>query len=271
MTLVAFNRYWVIRWPWVLVNLVAVSILVSLSLWQLSRATEKMQTLARIANWQQQGAVGASQLSHIDADKIDGLQLDFHARWLSPMVWLLDNQMVNGRVGYDVIVAVEEVLSTDPLSSDSLNSDQLRSEPVVSTPSAKKQTAVLVNLGWVEAPAGRDVLPTISIADELRIQGIFRTKTKGLLLGTNLENKGKGVWPMRIQQMDAESLAPYVQQPLHPGFIYQQKDSPFGIHYRPVVLPPERHRAYALQWGLLAVAVIVIALAASARKVIVHE
>jgi surfeit locus 1 family protein len=250
MTLVAFNRYWVIRWPWVLVNLVVVSILVSLSFWQLSRASEKMQTLARIADWQKQGAVGAAQLSHIDVNKIDGMQLDFRARWLSPMVWLLDNQIVNGRIGYDVIVAVNEVTSTT---------------------SEKKQSAVLVNLGWIEAPASRELLPTLSISDELRIQGIFRTRTKGLLLGTNLENKGQGVWPMRIQQMDAESLAPYVQQPLHSGFIYQQKDSPFSIHYRPVVLPPERHRAYALQWGLLAVAVIVIALAASARKVIVHE
>jgi cytochrome oxidase assembly protein ShyY1 len=30
---------------------------------------------------------------------------------------------------------------------------------------------------------------------------------------------------------------------------------------------PERHRAYALQWGLLAIAVLVIALAASAKKI----
>ena len=36
---------------------------------------------------------------------------------------------------------------------------------------------------------------------------------------------------------------------------------------RPVVLPPARHRAYALQWGLLALAVVAVALAASARRV----
>ena len=33
-----------------------------------------------------------------------------------------------------------------------------------------------------------------------------------------------------------------------------------------VVLPPERHRGYALQWGLIALAVIGVALAASARR-----
>ena len=51
------------------------------------------------------------------------------------------------------------------------------------------------------------------------------------------------------------------------GLIYQQQASPFHIHYRPVVLPPARHRAYALQWGLLALAVVAVALAASARRV----
>jgi cytochrome oxidase assembly protein ShyY1 len=50
------------------------------------------------------------------------------------------------------------------------------------------------------------------------------------------------------------------------GLTYQEKNSPFLIHYRPVILPPERHKAYALQWFLLAVAVMVIALLASARK-----
>jgi surfeit locus 1 family protein len=33
-----------------------------------------------------------------------------------------------------------------------------------------------------------------------------------------------------------------------------------------VILPPERHKAYAMQWFLLAIAVLVITLVASARK-----
>jgi surfeit locus 1 family protein len=260
MTIVAFNRYWVIRWPWVLVNAVVVSLLVSLSLWQLSRAAEKTQTLARIAQWQQQGAVGTSELSHIDSDKIDGLQLDFSARWLAPMVWLLDNQTLDGRIGYDVIIAVEEIANS---SGAIVNSGTVPESPS----SAPK--SVLVNLGWVAAPPQRDSLPMISVPSELQVQGIFRTRIKGLLLGTNLEDKG--IWPMRIQQMDLNALGRYVQQPLHVGLIYQQQNSPFVVHYRPVILPAERHRAYALQWGLLAIAVVVVALAASARKELIHE
>jgi cytochrome oxidase assembly protein ShyY1 len=156
------------------------------------------------------------------------------------MVWLVDNKMVNGRIGYDVLIAVEDVSASE------------------------ESSALLVNLGWVAAPLQRDLLPAVNIPAELRVQGIFRTRIMGVLLGTNIENKS--VWPMRIQQVDLESLSLYLNRSLISGLTYQEKNSPFLIHYRPVILPPERHKAYALQWFLLAVAVVVIALVASARK-----
>lgn len=252
MTIIAFNRYWVVRWPWVLVNFLAVSLLLGLSFWQWQRAMEKTQTLARIENWQQQGAVNIARLSTLNATGRDGLQVDFNGRWLAPMVWLVDNQMVSGRIGYDVLVAVEDVSAPD--SSENSSQDSLQ----------EKSAALLVNLGWVAAPLQREFLPNIDIPQELRVQGIFRTDIKGVLLGTNIENRG--AWPMRIQQVDVESLSVYFKQPLVTGLVYQEKNSPFQLHYRPVILPPERHKAYAVQWFLLAVAVLVIALAASARK-----
>jgi len=254
MTIIAFNRYWVVRWPWVLVNLLVVGLLLGLCFWQLSRATEKSQTLARIADWQQQGAVGSEQLSRVDPNIIDGVQLDFNARWLSPHIWLWDNQIVNGRFGYDVIIAVEEIMNGNNITN---------SHP------SESPAVVLVNLGWLAAPLARDQLPVVNVPAELRVQGIYRTRITGLLLGANVEDKGS--WPMRVQQLDTLAFANYLQRPLHSGVIYQQKSSPFLVHYRPVILPPERHRAYALQWGLLALAVIVIALAASARKELLHD
>lgn len=239
MTIIAFNRYWVVRWPWVIINLVVVAILLGLSFWQWQRATEKSNTLARIADWQAQGAIDLKGLALINSNEQDGMHLDFNARWLAPMVWLVDNQIVDGRIGYDVLIAVEDATSAN-------------------------SPALLLNLGWVAAPLQRDFLPSAYIPQELQVEGIFRTRIKGVLLGTNIENKG--VWPMRIQQVDTETLSQYLQQPLINGLAYQEKNSPYQIHYRPVILPPERHKAYALQWFLLAVAVVVIALAASSRK-----
>lgn len=237
MIIIAFNRYWVIRWPWVLVNAVVVFMLLGLAFWQLLRADEKTDTLAKIAQWERQGAIGANQLFSLEYQSIDGVQVDFHAQWMAPMVWLLDNQTLNGRVGYDVIIPVQAHTLQQP---------------------------ILVNLGWVPAPVHREILPSVDLPSELRIQGILRTRVKGLLLGTNLESSN--TWPKRVQQIDFRQLSQDLPQPLFFAVIYQQTQSPFAVHYHPVVLPPERHKAYALQWGLLAVAVVCIALAASMRK-----
>ena len=241
MTIIAFNRYWVVRWPWVMANLFVVTILLGLSFWQWQRAAEKSHTLARIASWQQQGAINLMRLSSINPGEQDGVQLQFNARWLSPMVWLVDNQMVDGRIGYDVLIAVEDV-----------------------TANSSARSALLVNLGWVVGPLDRNSLPSIDVPEELKVDGIFRTRIKGVLLGKNIEDKG--TWPMRLQQVDIESLNSWIQLPLVNGLAYQGKNSPYLHHYNPVILPPERHKAYALQWFLLALAVIVIALAASSRK-----
>jgi surfeit locus 1 family protein len=240
MTIIAFNRYWVVSWPWVFVNFVVVLFLLGLSLWQWQRGEEKRETLNRIATWRSQAAVNLDKFLTIAAPERDGVQIDFLARWLSPRVWLLDNRMLDGRIGYDVIIAVQEVSQT------------------------QKSSVILVNLGWVAAPVSRNFLPDIAIPETLHVQGVYRNSAQGVLLGENIEDGG--TWPMRIQQVDPVSLSRYVDSEIISGLIYQEENSPFVVHYHPVILPPERHKAYALQWFLLAIAVIVIAVVASARK-----
>jgi cytochrome oxidase assembly protein ShyY1 len=122
---------------------------------------------------------------------------------------------------------------------------------------------MLVNLGWVAAPAGRERLPQVQIPAVIDVHGLLRTQLGGFRLGQNIEDKGR--WPMRIQQVYVPALDPYMRSALYPGLVYQMESSSFLIHYQPVVISPERHRAYALQWGLLAFAVLVVALAASSR------
>ena len=284
MKISAYGHCWVLRWPWVLAVLAVAAVPAGLSAWQWQRGEDKLATLARIAQWEREGAVGLARLAEladgagraaagatsraIDAAStvvpdagatndsataragravVDGVQLDFEARWLAPMVWLVDNRIVDRQPGYDVVIAVEDLADVRAAGS-----------------SGAAPRAALVNLGWIAAEGGRDALPVPAIPAQLRVQGIFRTDVTGLLLGANVEDHGH--WPMRIQQADPAQLAAWLAVPLAPGLIQQQQGSPFHIHYRPVVLPPERHRGYALQWGLIALAVIGVALAASARR-----
>lgn len=238
MQIIAFNRCWVIHWRWVCVVGISFAILMGLSFWQLQRAANKTEILQRLAQLDKAGSVTAQQIQGLSSAAADGLNVIAEARWLSPGVWLLDNQIVKGRIGYNVIVPMQLNDTTD---------------------------VVLVNLGWVAATAKREELPHVDVPASLKIDGILRTRVGGIRLGQNFEDNGR--WPMRIQQIDFEALSASLKQPLYPGIIYQLQNSPYLVHYQSVVMPPERHRAYALQWFLLALAVLVVGLAASAKKV----
>mgnify|MGYP006178840207 FL=1 len=227
---------------WLLITLTAFAILFNLSWWQLSRASEKTEQLQHLAQLQQNGALAPQQLAALSNTDVDGAPVQGNARWLSPFIWLLDNQIVDGKVGYDVIIPVQAEGLSQPL---------------------------LVNLGWVAASSQRDVLPTPAISPQFQLDALLRTKTDGLmLLGQNVENLQQ--WPMRIQQADIVALSEISGLSLFPALLYQQQ-SDFVPHYQPVVLPPEKHRGYALQWFLLAVAVVGVALAASHQGKLKHE
>ena len=112
---------------------------------------------------------------------------------------------------------------------------------------------LLVNLGWVPAPASRAQLPRPVIPATLALDGVLRTAPGGLLLGQNIES---GPYPNRLQSIRSEALGEVMGAPLADAVFYQQR-TPFFYHYQPNVMPPEKHRAYAVQWLGLALVVLV--------------
>lgn len=239
-----FNQDFVLRWWLVIITLAAFGLLIKLSLWQWQRAEEKLQHLTQLNRWQQQGAPEFHQLSRFTDAELDGAPLTGAANWIAPFIWLVDNQIWQGQAGYDVVVPMH-----------------IQAQSGNMTDQADK--VLLVNLGWVAAPATRAELPEVNVPAQLQLQGLLRTQLGAFRLGQNLEDHGR--WPMRVQTIDIASFASTFPQPLFNGVFYQQQ-SPFLYHYQPVVLPPEKHRAYALQWLLLAIAVVMVAMAASYQK-----
>ena len=67
-------------------------------------------------------------------------------------------------------------------------------------------------------------------------------------------------WPRRIQSLQELDLSQ--------GIIYAQDQSIEGLVqiYKPVVMPPEKHQAYAMQWFLLAFACVSIFVFASRNR-----
>ena len=57
MKISAFGHCWVLRWPRVLAVLAVAAVPAGLSAWQWQRGEDKLATLARIAQWEREGAV----------------------------------------------------------------------------------------------------------------------------------------------------------------------------------------------------------------------
>ncbi|MBV2130905.1 SURF1 family protein [Arsukibacterium indicum] len=231
-----FGRYFGIHKVWLLITVTAFIILSKLGYWQLQRAEEKAMQLSQLQQLQQQGALNWQQLAVLTAAEADGVLFAGDGQWLQPYVWLLDNQIVEGKVGYDVIIPVQSMEKSRPL---------------------------LVNLGWVPAGDNRAVLPELVIPEQLQLQGLIRSKVGGFRLGPNTEGTG---WPQRIQQPELEQMANQLPVGAYAFLLYQQGASPFLPHYQAVVMPPEKHHGYAFQWFMLAIAVVAVALAAARRS-----
>src|SRR3989338_4993951 len=180
------SRHWLLA----VFTLVAFALLIKLSYWQWQRAEQKQTQLDQLHKAEQQGPVQWTNLASVPAEQQDGLMLQGKAVWLKPAVWLLDNQLIQGKAGYDVVIPV-------------LVSNQ--------------GPAVLVNLGWVQAPPSREQLPELSIPESFELMALLRTELKGFRLGQNLEDTG--LWPQRMQQVEPAELSQVLGQELHPALL----------------------------------------------------
>lgn len=220
---------------------VVVLVCVRLGFWQLERGEKKQQQLTAIAQIQTHGVMNWSQLLELPKQwNKTGVLVELKGTLLSEHYWLLDNQVYNGQVGYDLLALLKP------------NNDT---------------RAVLVNLGWVMAPVSRDFLPKVVLP-----KGEFTVKAQikeNNLSSFTLEDKtASGDLPKRIQSIDLSFIKSQTNIPLVNFMAYRQGDGgEMAIpHYEAVVMSPQKHNAYALQWFLIAFSCVVVAIFASKKR-----
>lgn len=203
----------------------------SLSVWQLNRAHDKEVLLSEIKISQNKPQTTFTQFNQLTKDnQKNGVFLTVKGD-VDPRFWLLDNRIVRGQVGYDVIIVVNEHTS---------------------------KQKVLVNLGWIAAGRDRVILPSFSLPThvELDIQMQSDVKKGFSLAKTSTMDTH---WPKVIQYISLPEMAKHLSVSEIRYFGYATKGlNSTQPHYKPVVMPPEKHRAYALQWALLAVAALCV-------------
>jgi cytochrome oxidase assembly protein ShyY1 len=233
-----------IRLPWLIFTLLVFASLVKLGLWQSDRALEKEQRLVRIELFKQQKKVSLSSIVHLYketlylhkdagsnlnkkvAEEINDFPVALYGYFLEDVVFLLDNQVNSGQLGYQVL----QVVIID-------------------------HYAVLVNLGWVLGSIDRNILPDVTaITGRYKLPGHLRMVEKGILLMEQEFEKEQ--WPLRVQQIELDKFSTLIDRQLLPFVVYLDTNSKVGYkkNWQPIVMPPEKHRGYAFQWFSLALA-----------------
>lgn len=222
-----------------LITVLAISALVKLGLWQLDRANEKQALFDDFARAQQQQQW--LPLTHADVrpERYQGVQVS--GQFTDNRYFLLDNQIHNSQVGYQVIGLLE----------------------------TEFQSALIpVNLGWVSLGSSRDQLPQIELpSGPIEVTGWFYHPSASPFTRAD-QMVELGPWPLRIQHLDSEVLSAALTLSIAPYVVLLSETESIGFprQWQPNLMPPEKHRAYAITWFSLALACLIIAVIAGRSR-----
>ncbi len=228
--------------PWLIFTLVIFSGLLKLGVWQSSRALEKEQRLDRMVSLQQQNSLSlpkvlALKKSNTQINYINDFPVTVEGKFLPDIVFLLDNQVNKNSLGYRVYQVAQS-----------------------------GEHAILVNLGWIQGSINRQEIPIVTaLVGQFQFEGHIRFIDQGIMLTEQKFESNQ--WPLRVQQIELDKFSTLIGLKLLPFVVYLDENEPLGFekNWKPIVMPPEKHRAYAFQWYSLAVAWLSLMIWASYR------
>ena len=225
-----------------ILTVVVFVILVKLGLWQMDRAAEKTELLAQMEARQSAAALNPEQLiAELAKGGVTGYRLEVQASPVNPQIWLLDNQVYQGQVGY---------LAFQLLQITSENQTNHREQPWL-----------LLELGFIAAKSHRDALPEVSpIVGELALTGRLYQKqinplSHHLLAEPFTTEQGERI---RFQNINLPEMAQMLGHPILPAVLQPdalpqlQPAQALPHPWQPFPLSAQKHWGYALQWFAMA-------------------
>lgn len=213
-------------WYMTLIAFCTVAAMISLGMWQTHRAEFKESLKERFTLRSQTELTNLAELAQFGSDVAD-----YPIRTLGTLdnehIILLDNQVHEMHAGFDVL----NVLTT------------------------KNGERILINRGWVPlVNNNRTPLPDIApINGELSVHGrIYVPNPRQFLLRE--DNYSQYAWPLIIQKIEFDKLGAVLGEELKPFVIRLNPDDsqPLVRDWHSNAMPAEKHRAYALQWFVMA-------------------
>jgi len=228
-------------WPSVAFALIF-PVLLSLGLWQMSRAGAKQELVEQRAASEVIAPLALNSQTRLGVD--DRYRpAEVRGRYLADQQWLLDNRLYRGQAGYHVFTPF-----------------QMEGEP---------RPGLLVNRGWVAVGASREFLPLLPLPEEMvDLKGRLDSPASvGLVVGEvplqSVEDK------VLVQTLDISALGAARDMELLPYALVIDEGQPGGLQYDWSPIPemgPEKHLGYAVQWFGLAVALLIIYVGVNTRR-----
>lgn len=219
------------NWKLTLFYLLLLPLLIGLGFWQLYRADYKqgLQTL-----YDQRAASAPVNLSELNADQGAAyLPVKLRGRFDNRHHFLLDNRVLNGRPGYEVISA----FLLDP--------------PVLVE--ERRIERVWVNRGWLPMQANRSILPVIESVEGIQeVRGQLVTPSEAFVLADVPLSEQ---WPEVIQTIELTVLDERLGVPQSLSYLLRlaaEEAGSFQVNWQPINTTPGKSLGYAVQWFLMA-------------------
>lgn len=216
------------QWQLSLLVLLFLPLLIHLGYWQLDRAVDKEQLLAVYQQQQNLPAENFEQLTKLYAD-IRYRPIIVNGTFDPERYWLLDNQPRQGKVGYEVIM-----------------------------PLKVSGQWILVNRGWVKAPRLRSELPVFETpSDRVTLQGYFHIPSKNAVFSQTSSDLSQE-WPKRVIELSVANIESILGDKVYSRVLRIESDNPGALitDWPMINTSPEKHYGYAMQWFLMALALV---------------
>lgn len=232
-----------LEWRITLFTVVMVPLMFSLGLWQLQRADEKAALASSFETRQQQRPASVSELWEQSAESLAYVPARVSGNYVAGQYFLLDNQIHNGKFGYQVLNVLLLAGSKD---------------------------SVLVNRGWIAGDSSRRVLPDVPVIEgPVDVAGqVYVAPGKPYLLAEQQLEKG---WPKVIQAVEMDKLEPAVLGQ-HAGRVFPYpvriaagEQGALTVNWQVVNMSPQKHHGYAVQWFAMAGVLLVVYLLRSSN------
>jgi surfeit locus 1 family protein len=223
-------------WSLFFLCLMGCALYITLGFWQINRAQEKKNMIKAKENLHHLSPIlwypNQKLPVHYERIKLRGVYL--------PKIFLLDNQHYQHQFGYDVLSPFE-------LADGS---------------------AVLIDRGWVPGEQSRRIFPKVHIPKgivQLEGYAYFPSKNQWVL-GSVFEKKEQNL--IILERFDEQLVSQFLQKTVYPFIIRLNKEDIHGFvrEWEIVSMPPQRHIAYALQWFIMALVLLIIFLALTLKK-----